>query len=235
MKQGFHHYPCLLLWNEQIEGQSLRTVCYGNDKWAPIKACLHTTWGTEFYCVCVANVFLALDACALFLPVLLWSHTHHSASCCYRLQTRMMKTLGSGILLTSNSLTYIVTEGQGRRVRHPHTQQHNSHLLPVMELLVLWVRWMGTSILLLNPSHNGCRSWGHWDKLPPLDLRSYQCLAQLLEKELSPLELPSVSIWVQRHPDDKCIVRWDVQYVEEYHKRPAEGSSIAAVTSHKHV
>jgi hypothetical protein len=31
--------------------------------------------------------------------------------------------------------------------------------------------------------------------LPPLDLRSYQYLAQLLEKEPSPLELPSVPIW----------------------------------------
>ena len=41
--------------------------------------------------------------------------------------------------------------------------------------------------------------------LPSLDLRSYQCLAQLLEKEPSPLALRSVPVWVQRHPDDKRV------------------------------
>ena len=51
-------------------------------------------------------------------------HTHHSASCCcYRLQSRMMKKLSSGILLTYHSLTYIVTTGHGTRVRHTH--KHN--------------------------------------------------------------------------------------------------------------
>ena len=42
-----------------------------------IKAGLHTTWWIEVYCVCVANVFLAIEACVLCIPVLLGS-THTS-------------------------------------------------------------------------------------------------------------------------------------------------------------
>ena len=73
---------------------------------------------------------------------------------------------------------------------------------PVFVGLVWFCRsgGQGASILLLNPPHDGCRGWGSGDML------SHQCLSQILEKEASLLELPSVPLWVQCHPNDKGVV-----------------------------
>jgi hypothetical protein len=111
--------------------------------WPTVGLCYYNR--VVFVCMCCKCIYCTW--CMSTVSSCPWVHTHRSASsCCYRLQSRRMITLSSGIVLTSHSLNhihYIVTAGQGKRVRHTQMQQHHSHLLLVLELLVLWVGRMG--------------------------------------------------------------------------------------------
>ena len=89
-------------WKDKFDIQYFMEMI-NEPHWTQIKAGLHTTWRTEFYCVCVANVFLP---CVLCLPVLLGS-THIAvlllvATGC---NLEWWKHLGQKFLLTSHSLT----------------------------------------------------------------------------------------------------------------------------------
>ena len=141
------------------------------------KACLHTTWGTEFYCVCVLQMYF-LHLMHVYCVFLSFLGPHTSQPFFVTLPARMMKILSSGISLTSHSHTYIVTAGQGRRVRHTHMQQHHSHFR-------YWSCWFcgpggwGTTILLTMVAKAGNLGiccflwiWGLTNALPSSSRKS---------------------------------------------------------------
>ena len=108
-----------------LNGKKLYIQCFmemiNEPRWTQNKAGLYTTWGTEFYCVCVANVFFCTWCMCTRSSCPSCVHTHRSAySCCYRLQSRMMKTLSSGILLTSHSHIQLQQAKVGESDTHAH-------------------------------------------------------------------------------------------------------------------
>ena len=120
--------------------------------------------------VCVCYKFIYCTSCMCTVSSCpSWVHTHCSASCCCcRLQSGMMKTLISGIsgiLLTFHSHILL----QQVKVGETDTYTCNNITNTYFRYWSCWIcgsgGW-GTSILLLNPPHDGCRSWDPWDMLP---------------------------------------------------------------------
>ena len=99
-----------------------------------------------------------------------------------------------------------------------HSGQFTLHKLMVM--VVLWVGWMGHQ-------HSPPESSSWWlQRLGFLEHAVFSGLEVspvpflVPREEARPLELPSVPLWVQCHPDDKGVVCRYVQYVKEYHQWP---------------
>lgn len=147
---------------------------------------------------------LHIDAGMLCLPV-------HSL-CLYWLHPGMMKTLRSGILHLFLSLMFSLS--------HTHTQiteeadihckyaiaSHTSSAGSAAGGSVCWAEGTPASsprILRTTTAEAGrvCLLWE--------DLRVHQCLAKLLKKEASPLEVSPLPVWIQRHSDDRSVVCWD--------------------------
>lgn len=146
--------------------------------------------------MCIAYVFLTLAACVLSFPFQLGS-TDFTPLLFVAAGHNLVETIRKA---TNTSLSLARHKCQTFTANASHTY---------FRLGRWWFcrpgGW-GASILLLNSSHDGCRSWCSWNTLSSEGFRSHQCLSQFLKKEASPLELPPVSIFVYCHPDDKGVV-----------------------------
>ncbi len=102
---------------------------------------------------------------------------------------------------------------------HTHTHTHTHLLTSRTSVLGSVLSWM----------HCSCSGCGLWHVLPPLYIRSYKRLPQLLAEDAPLVQLWQVPCRKDLHPDYKCFVGWYIGHVIKDDQQPVHSLLLGAL------